>query len=214
VPSTIDPAVAAALGTAGLAAWVPLTRRTQVRSDDVVLVLGATGTVGFVAVQAAKLLGAAHVVAAGRAANRLDAAREHGADAIVELAGQADVASDFLRACGGTPPTLIFDPLWGPPAVAALQSAAPFARIIHLGQGASAEALVPSGPIRGKGLDILGYTNVTVAFSELAKAYRELVAHTAAGRIHLDVERVQLADGVDAWRRQAEGGAGKLVICP
>jgi NADPH2:quinone reductase len=214
VPLSLDPALAAALGTAGLAAWFPLTRRTQVRPDDVVLVLAATGAVGSVAVQAAKLLGAERVVAVGRSAERLAVARELGADATVVLAGQQDLADEFVRACGGRPPTLVFDPLWGPPAVAAINSAARFARVIQLGQGSSPEAMVPSAAIRGKALDILGYTSVLVPFSQLADAYRELAAHAAAGRIHMDIERATLDDAVHAWRHQAEGGAGKLVVCP
>src|ERR687888_405067 len=65
VPDGADPAVAAAMGIAGMAGWASLSWRVPVREDDVVLVLGATGTVGSVAVQAARVLGARLVVAAG-----------------------------------------------------------------------------------------------------------------------------------------------------
>ena len=65
-PEELDPAATSALGIAGLAGWLPLTWRAPVEAGDRVLVLGATGTAGLVAVQAAKLLGAERVVAAGR----------------------------------------------------------------------------------------------------------------------------------------------------
>src|SRR5687767_12485124 len=103
VPEGADPAVAAALGIAGLAGWMPLAWRAPVRADDRVLVLGATGTAGRVAVQTAKLLGAGHVVAAGRDAGRLERALELGADATVPLDG------DYGE------PTYVFDPLCGEP---------------------------------------------------------------------------------------------------
>ena len=66
VPEGVDDGVAVALGIAGLAGWLALTWSAELRSGESVLVLGATGTVGQVAVQGAKLLGASRVVAAGR----------------------------------------------------------------------------------------------------------------------------------------------------
>ena len=74
VPEGADGAVAAGLGIAGLAGWLPLAWRAPITGGENVLVLGATGSVGLVAVQTAKLLGAARVVAAGRSAAGLERA--------------------------------------------------------------------------------------------------------------------------------------------
>lgn len=214
VPEGADPAIAAALGIAGLAGWLPVAWRAPVRPGETVLVLGATGVVGLVAVQAAKLLGAGRVVAAGRRPEGLARCRELGADATVELRGQADLAAELISACGEQPPTLIVDPLWGEPLVAALQAAGQRARIVQLGQSAGATAAIPSSAIRGKELELLGYTNLRVPFDELADAYRTLVGHATAGRIRVDLERVPLEQAADAWRRQAAGTAAKLVVTP
>ncbi|MGH7359093.1 MAG: quinone oxidoreductase family protein, partial [Candidatus Rokuibacteriota bacterium] len=115
VPEGIDPAVAAALGTAGLAAWLPLTWRAPLSPGENVLVLGATGTVGLIAVQAARLLGASRVVAAGRRRKGLERAVRYGADATVELANTSTLADSVRRACGSDGPTLVFDPGGGEP---------------------------------------------------------------------------------------------------
>ena len=88
---------AASLGIAGLAGWMPVAWRAPVRAGETVLVLGATGTVGLVAVQAARLLGAGRIVAAGRERRRARARRSHGADAIVKLDGD-DVAERLREA--------------------------------------------------------------------------------------------------------------------
>ncbi len=88
VPDGVDDELAVALGIAGLAAWLPLTRHAHVEGKSV-LVLGATGVVGNIAVQAAKLLYAARVIAAGRNADALEKTRDLGADAIVRLGDDA-----------------------------------------------------------------------------------------------------------------------------
>src|SRR5215208_2757665 len=95
VPEEVDEAVAVALGIAGLAGWLALTWSAKLREGETVLVLGATGTVGQVAVQAAKLLGASRVVAAGRNPEGLARAAEIGADATVSLTDGGDLAEAF-----------------------------------------------------------------------------------------------------------------------
>jgi NADPH2:quinone reductase len=212
VPDGADPALAASCGIAGLAAWLPLAWRAPVRSRETVLVLGATGTLGLVAVQAAKILGAGRVVAAGRSRDRLERARQAGADEVVVIGGQDGLAAALKEACGGDGPTLVLDPLWGDPLVAALAAAAPGARVVQIGQSAGADAAVPSGLVRGKMLDLLGYTNLRVQHDVLADGFRTLVEHAAAGRVQIDLERVPLEQAPGAWRRQAAGADTKLVI--
>jgi NADPH:quinone reductase len=213
LPEGADPALAAALGIAGLAGWLPLAWRAPVRPGETVLVLGATGAVGLVAIQAAKVLGAGRVVAAGRRPEALARARQAGADATVQI-GAGDLEAALREACAPDGPTLVVDPLWGEPLVAAVVVAAQSARIVQLGQSAGAEATLPSGAIRGKQLELLGYTNLRLPFDVLADGYRNLVGHALAGRIRLEVERIPMAGAADAWRRQAEGAGTKLVVLP
>jgi NADPH:quinone reductase-like Zn-dependent oxidoreductase len=214
VPDGADPALAAGLGIAGMAGWLPLAWRAPLRGGENVLVLGATGSVGFVAVQTAKLLGAARVVAAGRSAAGLERATQHGADATLRLDEVDDLVAAFKDAFGGEGPSYVFDPLWGEPAAAAVQAAVPHATIVNLGQSAGATSEIASAAVRFKNLSILGHTNFLVPPDELAKEYRRLVSHAVAGDIRLDVERVPLDSVADAWRRQADGAGTKLVVVP
>jgi NADPH2:quinone reductase len=195
VPEGADPALAAALGIAGLAGWLPLAWRAPVREDDRVLVLGATGTVGSVAVQAAKLLGAAHVVAAGRDPGGLERALELGADEAIGL------DDDFGE------PTYVFDPLCGEPLERAVAAAAPRARIVQLGQSAGPAATLTSAALRGKELELLGFSDFAVPAEVFWEHYRRLVGHAVAGEITLEVERLGLDDVASAWERP-----GKLVV--
>jgi NADPH:quinone reductase-like Zn-dependent oxidoreductase len=209
VPDELDDAVAVACGVAGVAGWVPVATRAPVRPDDRVLVLAATGTVGSVALQGARVLGAERVVAAGRDAARLERLRDLGADEVVELAGDA-LAERLREACGGNGPTLVVDPLWGDVVPIAAEAAAPGARIVHVGQSAGPEATLPSSAVRGKQLSILGHSNFALTADERRRAYEELTAHVAAGRIRVEVETFPLERIADAWEAQAR--SAKAVV--
>lgn len=216
LPDALDDGVAAALGISGLAGWVPLSWRAQLRPGETVLVLGATGVVGQIAVQAARLLGAGRVVAAGRDPEMLARAARLGADATVDLsaAGTGDELTEAFREAADGDIDVVHDPLWGPPAAAALAALGFGGRLVQLGQSAGAEATFASVPIRGRHLDIRGYMNFSVPADVRRDAYRALVEHATAGRIEVEVERVPLRDVADAWERVQRSAHRKLVLVP
>jgi NADPH:quinone reductase len=189
LPNGTDPAVAAALGIAGVAAWVPVSWKAKVVPGDRVLVLGGTGAVGRIAAQAAELLGAVTVLAVGR--RELDR-----------------VAQTF----GDDGFTVCIDPVWGEPLADALQYAQRHARVVHIGQSAGPVSPLRSGDVRGKELTIMGHSNFALTKEELDRAYLELLEHVSAGRIEVPVERFPLDRAAEAWERQRSGPGGKVVI--
>jgi NADPH2:quinone reductase len=234
ITSDVDDAAAVAYGVAGLAAWLGLERRAQVAEGETVIVLGASGVVGMIAVQAAKLLGAGRVVAVARNQSALARAQERGADAAVVLGDGGDGPSgargggatyvadpqdrdalvDALReACDGEA-QVVFDPLWGEPAAAALAVLGYRGRLVQLGQSAGADATLASADIRFKEIAILGHTNFAAPADVRAEALQRMWAHDAAGELHVDVETVPLAEAAGAWERQAAGPGHKLVVVP
>jgi NADPH:quinone reductase-like Zn-dependent oxidoreductase len=213
VPEGASDVAAAALGQVGLAAWMSLSWLAPVREGEVVLVLGATGSVGTVGVQAAKLLGAGRVIAVGRDEARLERAGSLGAAATVAFAGD-DFRDRLGEAVADAPPTLVLDTLYGPPLEAALTVVGQGARIAHLGQSAAPTITLPSGFVRGKQLRLLGYSNFAVPLDALAQGYLDVIGHAVAGRLELDAEAVPLERVGEAWTRQARGGDVKLVLVP
>jgi NADPH:quinone reductase len=211
VPDGLDDARAAACGIAGMAGWAPVARRAPVRPDDRVLVLAATGTVGSIALQGARLLGAERVVAAGRDDAKLQRTLDLGADATVTL-DDNDLATRFREACGGDGPTLVIDPLWGAPAQAAVEAAAPGARIVQVGQSAGPEATLTSAAIRLKQLSILGYTDFALTHEQRREIYTGLAEHVVAGRIRIDVETFPLDEISSAWAAQREGRKAVVLL--
>lgn len=199
LPDGVDPALAAATGIAGIAGWVPVVWTAEVGPSDRVLVFGASGAVGLVALQAAKLRGA-HVIAAGRDRARLERAAQLGADEVVTL---DEIPEGF---------TVCIDPLWGEPLARALAGAARHARIVHVGQSAGPESPLRSADVRGKELVVRGHSNFAMAKEERDRAYRELLDHLVAGRIELPLERYPLDRTGEAWEQQRSGPGGKVVV--
>jgi len=215
VPDGLEPELAVCLGVSGLAAWLGLEWRGRLAPGETVLVLGASGVVGQIAIQAAKLMGAARVVAAARDAEALERARDLGADALVLLRDDVDDLSGSLRAAsGGDGFDLALDPLWGDPAKAAIGAMKPFGRVVSLGQAAGAEATLTSQSIRSTPIDLLGYTNYTAGEERKAAAYAEMAGHAARGEITVRIERIGLDDVPEAWQRQGTSPHAKLVVVP
>ncbi len=213
VPDGVPDGVAVALGISGLAAWLALTWRAQLQPGEHVLVLAASGVLGQIAVQAAKLLGAARVVAAARSQEGLRRCMELGADASVRLDGREDLSAALTQAGEGRI-DVVLDPLWGEPLVAALGAASFGARVVQIGAGAGAEATIPSALIRGRMLVLMGHTNFAAPPDVKREAYARMAAAVAAGEIAVEVDALGLDDVGEAWRRLAAGSHRKIVLVP
>ncbi|SEH48477.1 NADPH2:quinone reductase [Mycolicibacterium rutilum] len=208
VPDGIDDELAVALGIAGLAAWLPLTRHTDVSDGKSVLVLGATGVVGHIAVQAAKLLGAGRVVGAGRSAEALEKARALGANAVVRLGEGDDAAA--LKSEAGDGYDVVLDMVYGDPFLAALDATAVGATLVTVGQGAGPTAAVPFAKLMGR--THIGHMNNFMPADVMRAAYEELTEHAAAGRIRVETARYSLDEAPRAWQAQAESPHTKIAI--
>jgi NADPH2:quinone reductase len=211
VPDDLDDAVAAALGNTALGAWLALTWRSDMTAGETVLVLGATGAVGGIAVQAAKVLGAGRVVAAARASDRLDGTLDRGADAVVDL--DSDDLPAAIRDAAGGDVDLTIDTLWGEPAMAAMQVASRHARHLQVGQVAGLEITLSAPAIRSRSLDVRGFSVAHPPAEVKREGHRRLIEHVQRGDIVVDVERVPLAEVAGAWERQRRSAGGpKLVL--
>jgi NADPH2:quinone reductase len=198
VPDGVDDADALACGIAGVTGWLAVAWRAKVTADDTVLVLGASGTVGNAAVQGAKALGARHVVGAARKPVQVSAA----ADDVVDLSGDYELPEA----------SVVIDMLWGEPAERALEAAPRDVRFVQLGQSASPTATLQSGWVRGRMMNILGYTLFATAPDVIADGYRQLCEHVRDGRIEFRVQSFALDDVGEAWQRQASGSPGSKIV--
>jgi len=213
VPDGVPDGVAAALGTSGFPAYFGLTKLAKLQKGETVLILAASGVLGTIAVQLARLLGAGRVIAGARDEQGLARARELGADATVDLK-QTDGLTERIREASGGQLQVVLDPLWGIPGAAAIEALSPRGRFVQVGASAGNEAVIKSGTVRGRFLSILGFTTFLMPWEELAGAYRQLVGYAAAGQLKVDVEVLPLEAAPEAWKRQASSPHRKLVISP
>ena len=215
LPENVSDDLAAALGLSAIAAWMALTWRGRLQPGEQVLVLGASGAVGQVAVQAAKLFGAGRVIAASRDQAGLARALTRGADATVDLTG--DDVDDLHRrieaACEG-PLHLVIDPVWGLPAEAAARALGVEGRLVNIGAASGPTARFDSATVRSRLHNILGYTNSALSPEQKAQALSEILTHAAAGRCTVDRETMPLARAGEAWELQAAFARRKLILVP
>lgn len=210
VPDGVEDGLAVSFGVSGLAAWLALTWRAELREGESVLVLGSSGVLGQIAVQGARLLGAGRVVAAARDNESLDHARhELGADAVVELAGDGDLTERFKEAAGGGFDVVV-DPLWGEPAIAALAALNVEGRLIQIGNSAGESIDLPTRGFRNQLGRIIGHTNFKASRELKREAFTAMCEHALAGALKVETEGVPLREIEDAWQRK--NAHRKLVI--
>jgi NADPH2:quinone reductase len=214
LPEDVDSAQAIAFGVAGMAAWLGLEWRGGLKPGETVLILGAGGVVGQIAVQAARLLGAGRVVAATRSERGRDRARELGADAVLGTDGDvSELARAFREETDGGA-DLVLDGLWGVPAEAALASIAAGGRLVQVGNSAGREAALLAGPLRGGLVSILGHRNFHAPREVQAEAFRTMCAHAVEGRLEAGCEVMSLDQVAEAWLRQQQSPGVKLALAP
>ena len=221
VPAGIDDETVAALPNPGVSAWLSLTHRAKLAPGETVLILGATGVTGQLAVQIAKLLGAKRVIGAGRNARRLDRLRELGADATIQLEQAEDILKEaFARATGEAGFDVIIDYVWGRPTETLLAAItkSEFAavtketRLVQVGESAGATIALPAAVLRSTALTILGTAGIP-GREVLVEAMQQVLARGGRGELRIETERVPLAEIEKVWGRPEESGR-RIVVIP
>ncbi|HEV2402006.1 MAG TPA: zinc-binding alcohol dehydrogenase family protein [Candidatus Sulfotelmatobacter sp.] len=222
LPDNVDDSTAAAVFNPGLSAFGALKWRAQIAPGETVLVLGATGVTGKLAVQTAKLLGAGRVIAAGRNEKVLNTLQELGADAIIRLDKTGPELSEvFAREAGAKGFDVVIDYLWGPPVEALLGAitrkdfnpASSRVRLVQVGESAGSAISLPAAVLRSSRLEILGAGSGNAPASREAwgEAIQWLLGNVARGAFKIETEQVPLADVESAWGREWHGRRAVIV---
>jgi NADPH2:quinone reductase len=220
VPEQLDDATAAALPNPGVSAWVSLTHRAKFAAGETVLILGATGVTGQLAVQIAGLLGAKRVVAVGRNELMLSRLGSLGADSTIQLDQAADTLRDTYAAeMRDSGFDVILDYLWGPPTEALLAAisktefvaAQKETRLIQVGESAGSKIELPAAALRSAPVTILG-TGGIPSPAILTEAMEQVLTRAAHGQLKIETNSVPLDEIESAWKRPDQPGSRTVVV--
>ncbi len=220
IPEELSDALAAALPNALIGSDAALLHRAHMQSGATVLVNGATGATGMIAVQVAKLRGAKKVIATGRNAAMLERLKSLGADETISLEqDDATVVAQIQEVYATTPIDIVLDYLWGMPLSLILEGLSKVGiqqtvKVIAIGQMAGATIPLSSGILRSKKIELLGSGIGALSMEEFGSYLKadmpQMLEAAAAGKLEMDIEEVPLHDVSQAWDRA--GKSSKRIV--
>lgn len=211
VPDDVDDVTAAAIGNPGMSSWAALLDRAKFVPGENVLINGATGASGRLAIQIAKHLGAAKVIVTGRNAQSVRGLDALGADIMIALDAPADeLTESFREALHTHKVNVVLDYLWGPSAACLLQAASghgniagePRIRYVQIGSLTGNEISLPGSLLRSSGLELMGSGLGSVSNAGLVQAVGGVLRAISSAKLSIATEAVALADVESAWVRQ------------
>jgi NADPH:quinone reductase-like Zn-dependent oxidoreductase len=217
LPADQDPAAAVVLATA--ITGLSITTAAGFVPGETVLIQGATGVAGRLAVKVARLLGAGRIVATGRDQGALGEVQALGADTVINTAIPDDALAEAFAEARGDGYDVVLDFLWGRPTEVLLRTLIPASfglgkptRLIQVGQSAGPALTLTADSLRTSGVEIYGVAK-GLDPARIASAYGQIVRWAQTGALTFDLEKVPLSEIEAAWQRTDLRGR-RLVVVP
>ena len=220
LPDALDDATAAAIANPAMSSSVALLR-AQFQPGESVLILGATGVAGQLAVQIAKARGARRVIAIDRNPQALAELTTLGADATISLDQSPDALTAALRTEITTHGVdIVLDYLWGPPAETLLSAiaqrglshTAPRIRYVQIGNMAGADISLSAATLRSSGLELLGSGFGSASLDQILRSISDFFTHIAATPMPFAFKTAPLCEVTTLWNSEDQGV--RLVFQP
>ena len=219
LPEGTDPVAVAAAMNPAMSSWVALRQRVNFALGQNVLVLGATGNAGALAVQIAKRFGANKIIAAGRDQTKLAGLKQLGATETVLLDGTPEDIAERLGTAS-VDVDVVIDYLWGETTTAAMialvthrdDDSRPLTWI-EIGSVTGPTAEIPSAALRACRLSIVGSGQGSVSAREFLAELPELALQISGGAFQVDTVEVPLREVEAAWA-DSQTTAKRIVLVP
>jgi NADPH2:quinone reductase len=214
VPDDLDNVTAAAAGNPGMSSWAAMTRRARFVAGESVLINGATGVSGRLAVQVAKYLGARKVIATGRNAASVAGLAALGADATIALDQTPEDLSKAFAWALREGVDVVLDYLWGPSAESLIGAMKGDARVrfVQIGSLAGNAIALPASTLRGSALELMGSGLGSVSTVELLASIGDFLKAVRAGGFAIAGDAVPLAEVEAAWKDSSSAKRTVFVV--
>lgn len=217
VPDDVDDITAAAIAIPGMSSWAALKERAHLMAGENVLINGATGTAGRLAVQIARHMGAKRVVATGRDLAALEEVKALGADVTVPLLqSPEELDNAFQEQFGGKGVDVVLDYLWGKSAEILIVAAAKAGkdgvpiRYVEIGALSGGNITLPSAALRSSALVLMGSGIGSIPLEGLAAAINGVLQTASGGKLKIETEAVPLAKVEETWNKVS--GKSRIVF--
>jgi NADPH:quinone reductase-like Zn-dependent oxidoreductase len=215
LPDDLDDVTAAAIAIPGMSSWAAYEERTKLNAGETVLVNGATGTAGRLAVQIAKHLGAGKVIAIARNVEALESVAALGADVTIPLGDDAAL-DDALKDVFSERVDIVIDYLWGHSAERILRAGARYGhdavpiRYVQIGASSGADITLPSAALRSSAIELMGSGIGSIRRDRIVHAINQVLKATVPARLQVAFNAVPLRDVERAWL--ADDGRRRTVL--
>jgi NADPH:quinone reductase-like Zn-dependent oxidoreductase len=207
LPDVLDDAMAAAIANPGVSSWAAYTERAKLKAGETVLVNGATGTAGRLAVQIAKYLGAKKVIATGRNAESLRAISDIGADVTIPLIENEATLENSFKEQFAEGVDVVIDYLWGTSAERLLIAGAKAGadavpiRFVQIGSVSASDITLPSAVLRSSAIKLMGSGIGSIPLERLLNAIEALLQATVRGGLKIAFKSIPLSEVDQAWSK-------------
>jgi NADPH:quinone reductase-like Zn-dependent oxidoreductase len=218
IPEALDDVTAAAMANPGMSSWAALNERAHLRAGETVLINGATGASGRLAIQIAKHLGAKTVIATGRQSKAFDDLRRLGADAVVPLTQEREALEKDFAQHLAQGVDVVLDYLWGASAETMIVAAAKRGRegvpirYVQIGSIGGANVTLPGAALRSSALQLMGSGIGSVSFVKLLAAVKSVLEAAPAAGFEVATRAMPLAEVSQAWG--VDDSAARIVLTP
>jgi len=217
LPDDVDYVTAAAIAIPGMSSWAAFKERAHLVAGENVLINGATGAAGRLAVQIAKYMGAKRVIATGRDLAALEQVKALGADVTISiLQSPEELETDFMQQFGGEGVDVVLDYLWGQSAEVLIVAAAKAGkdalpiRFVQIGASSGGNITLPSAALRSSALVLMGSGIGSIPLEGMIGAIDGVMQAVVPARLKIKTEIVPLARVEEIWNK--DSGHSRVVF--
>ncbi|BDW10376.1 zinc-binding dehydrogenase [Polynucleobacter sp. SHI8] len=218
ISQTLSSDILAAMAIPGMSSWAALIDQAKMVPGQTVLINGANGISGRLAIQIAKYLGAGKIIATARRSELFDEMIALGADECIQLTEETGILENSLKVVFQQGVHILLDYLWGPSALSIIQSSAKHSpqgfsmQLVQIGSIGGATIPFPASALRSSGLKVMGSGLGSLSIAQMLSAVSDLIKHAPEAGFQIKTEKIPLSEVSQVWNTTSSDVRTVLMI--